>query len=349
MKKSFLLYGIIVLIALIAAKFLFFSSTKENQKNASGKSLPNIKVYITKQFNLSDVLTIPATILAYDEVTIRPEISGKIIQLNIKEGALVNKGDIIVKIYDKDLQAQLLKLNAQLKLYKENEKRFKELLAIKGISQEQYDQAVSQVEQTEADIQLIQAQIEKTEIKSPINGIISLKNITEGNFVTSADIIANIQSTEMVKLDFDIPEKYADKVHNGDSIEFSVEYLDQHLKAVVFAINNKIDENTRTLKIRSAYQNKRHLVIPGSYANVHLKLTSSRSKMVPLTSILSDIRGSKVYLIKNGALAFAPVQVGIQNDSMIEIISGINIGDTVVFEGTMGVRPGDKYKITSIK
>lgn len=349
MKYRIYIIILVSIIILIALKFLFFPNDKKKNLSSHIKNPASIKAYVVKSFSLNNDVNIPATVLAYEEVLLRPEISGKIIQMNIIEGTHVNKGDLLIKIYDADLQAQLLKLKAQLKLYMNNEKRLRDLLAIKGVSQEQYDQAESQVEQTQADIQLLEAQISKTEIRAPISGIISLKNINHGNYVTPNDIIATIENTDLIKVDFDIPEKYADKIKKGDTIYFSTEYTPKPLKANVYAINNKIDENIRTLKVRALFNNQQHQIIPGSYVNVNLKLSSQNSGIVPLTAIISDIRGNKVYAIKNNQIKVIPVKTGLQNDTIVEIKNGLNTGDTVVYEGVMNVRPGDPFKIIYIK
>ncbi len=154
--------------------------------------------------------------MANEEVDLKSEVSGKIVEILFKEGSRVNKGDLLVKINDAELQAQLMREKYTLELLKDKEYRQKKLFEKEAISQEEYDDALNQFNVSKAEVDLVKAQIDKTEIKAPFNGIVGLKNVSEGSYITPSAIIASLQNINPIKIDFSIPEKYSGSVKIGD-------------------------------------------------------------------------------------------------------------------------------------
>jgi len=289
------------------------------------------------------------TILAAEEVQLRPETSGKLIAVLFKEGTTVNKGELLAKINDADLQAQLKKLNLQYKLAKEKETRIKGLLEIKGVSQEEYDIAANELETISADMEFTKAQIAKTEIRAPFSGKIGLKSVSEGSFVNNTNIIASIQQTDLLKIDFSIPEKYASVVKVGDTVRFTVEGIKEKQSATVFAIEPRIDAQTRNIMIRAIFKNSSSNVYPGAFAKVELMASKRQSIMIPTEAVIPEMKGNKVFVVKNGKASPVKVETGIRSDAKIEILSGLNQGDTVITTGIMSLKPEMNVKIIEIK
>jgi len=152
----------------LSGLFLFSSCGKKNSPDSKkDQPPPAIEGLIVRPQHTQETMDVSGTLLATDETVLMPEISGRIIQLNLPEGSRVKKGTLLVKLFDADLQAQLDKLNAQLKTAKATELRQKDVLKVNGISQEEYDQSVTLVNSLEADIAEKNAQISKTEIRAP--------------------------------------------------------------------------------------------------------------------------------------------------------------------------------------
>ena len=202
---------IIIVVAigiLLAAKYFFFpsesSKTNDSKGGKPGAAQPsnNVSVYILKSEKLSNEVYASGTILANEEVQLHPELSGKIVQINFQEGSNVSKGQLLIKINDADLQANYKKLQLQFALAEEKLKRQKQLISVNGISQEEFDIAQNQYDVIKADIDFAIAQIAKTEIKAPFDGIIGLKSISEGAYVTPNNVIATMQQLSNLRIDF---------------------------------------------------------------------------------------------------------------------------------------------------
>jgi membrane fusion protein (multidrug efflux system) len=159
-----------------------------------------------------------------------------------------------------------------------------------------------------------------------------------------------MQQTSLLKLDITIPERYASSVHTGDSIHFHVDGVNEELFATVSAIEPKIDLQTRNFTIRALYNNPKGLVYPGAFAKAELVAQSKQNTfMVPTESIIPELKGKKVFLCKNGKASPAKVETGVRNDQRVEIISGLNEGDTVITTGIMSLRPDMEVKIVELK
>ncbi|MEO8760508.1 MAG: efflux RND transporter periplasmic adaptor subunit [Bacteroidia bacterium] len=343
--------NIIIIISIIAALVLikiFFLSAKQPKSAASqaGKGpVVTIKAVVLKGGNVENKLVLSGSVIANEEAILKPEVSGKIISMQINEGANVTQGQLLVKINDADLQAQLAKQQAMQKINEEKERDLKSLLGIKGVSQEEYDIALSTVQQTNADIDLTKAQIAKTEIRAPFNGVIGLKNVSVGNNVSPSDIIASVQQLDPIKIDFSVPEKYTSAVHLNDTVFITTQGTGRIYTGKIYAIDPKIDQTTRSLKIRAICDNAKHEIFPGSYAQVTLILQSDNSVIMPTMAVIPDLHGQKTYVIRDGKAVSVQIETGIRNDTTIEVTKGLKAGDTVATEGIMALKPGVQVKI----
>lgn len=350
MKRSTWLTIILVVAALALVKWLFLSPSKPaGSARASGQGPALVTAVIVETQVASNKLSVSGNVLANEEAVLRPEVAGKIVELYVKEGSEVQKGQLLVKLRDVSLQAQLKKATVQHALAKQKLERLQQLLEVKGVSQEEIDVAQTALDAASADIEMIKAGIDETEIRAPFNGIIGLRNISEGNYITPTDVIASIQQTDPVKIDFALPEKYAGKVRTGDTVQVKVEGSRTPHTGKVYAIDPKIDAATRTLKVRALCTNPKKELFPGSYAQVSLVMNTSQVAVVPTMAVIPDLRGQKAYVVKGGVAVAVQIETGARNDSTIEVIKGLNAGDTLVTTGLMSIRPGAPVKIQGIK
>jgi membrane fusion protein (multidrug efflux system) len=354
MKFKNLMIGGIVIAVFIAIKMIFFPAqggqANVPPKGKSGGGASNVTAYIAKPERVSNEITASGTIRANEEVQLQPELSGKVVQINFREGSKVSKGQLLVKINDTDFQAQYKKLQVQSALAEQTLQRQKQLLTISGISQQEFDLAQSQYNTIKADMDFQMAQILKTEIKAPFDGMIGLKNVSEGAIVTPATVIANIQQIDPVKLDFSVPERYFSYLKKDGEVIFSIEGLQQKLKGSIYAIEPKIDAATRTIQIRAICPNFKGDMYPGAFAQVKIVLNDiDNAIMIPTESLIPDISGQKVFLLKNGKSSYSRVETGIRTDTRIQITKGVNAGDTVLTAGIMQLKPEATVRITNLK
>lgn len=343
-KQKFLDLSGIILIFLVSA----CSGEKQKVSNQAGKVTP-VEVFITRSQSIENIFRTPGNLIPAEVIEIRPEISGRVISLNFKEGTSVKKGQVLVQIDDSELQAELKKFNAQLRIASENEQRKKELLLIKGISQEEYDQALSELEVLQASVDLTQTQIRKSKIVSPFNGRIGLRYISEGAFVQSGSIIATLAQTDILKIEFSVPEKYAGYIHDGLPIQFTVSGREENFTADVYAFEPVIDEASRTLKIRAITNNLANRLIPGSFADVTLNFERIENAiMIPTQAIIPALNSQNVFVFRSGHMRYTKVATGIQNDKMIQITDGLQTGDTIAMTALLALKDNMPVSISKI-
>lgn len=341
-------------IGILAILFIIprIKTTDSGKRSIKGenraRTAVNVNAIVIKPERLENTIVATGSTLANDEVELRSEISGKIVKIYFKEGSHVRKGDLLVKINDSDLQAQLLKANYLKEHAKQKEYRQRMILKKEGTSQESYENALNDVNTGEADIQLIKAQIAKTEIRAPFDGTIGLKSVSLGSYITPTSKIANLQNTDKVKLDFSIPEKYSSLVKSGSSVSFTIQGSADKYSAKIFAIEPKIDPVTRTLQIRAIAENRGGKLRPGSFARVELFLNEIKDAiMIPTESLLQDIKGTKVFVYKGGKASSSIIELGIRKESTIQVTRGLTPGDTLITSGILQIKQGSPVKIVS--
>ncbi|MBK7229692.1 MAG: efflux RND transporter periplasmic adaptor subunit [Ignavibacteriales bacterium] len=349
LKKIVISIIVLVVLLIVFLPKLLSSSSKETNNTAGDKQdqVITVKAHIVSLETLGNNVLTTGTILANEEVELRSEVSGKIIKILFKEGSHVNKGDLLIKINDSDLQAQLRRAESKVKLSEEKEFRQRQLRDGNLISQEEYDNTLGELNVSKADYDLIKAQIDKTEIKAPFSGVVGLRSVSEGSYVTTETIMAKLQNLSSIKVDFSIPERYSTSVKAGDELEFKISGSTNIFKAKVYAMEPRIDPGTRTLRIRAICSSYYSELIPGAFANVELNLKQiSDAILIPTVSIVPELKGQRVYLYKNGVVAPQAVEIGIREETKVQIVSGLSNGDTVITSGILQIRPKSKVKIS---
>ncbi len=316
----------------------------KDPKKGGGKTA--VKVIVVQSSLLQDKLQTTGSILPNEEVDIRTEVSGRLVELNIKEGIFVKKGTVLLRINDEDLQARLKKLGFSKKLAEDNEFRQKRLLEKEAISQREYDIAVTGVNTLQADIEDIKAQIAKTSVKAPFNGTLGLRYVSDGSYISPTTRIATLTSVNPAKLDFSIPAKYASQIRHGSKIGFTVEGSEQHFVGTVYAIDPKIDPQTRTLQLRAISPNPNNKLVPGAFAKVELVLsTKGTAIMIPTEAVIPEAGGQKVYLVKGGKAISTKIELGIRGEKNVEVISGLAIGDSLITTGILSLKPEGEVEV----
>lgn len=298
---------------------------------------------------LSADIEIPGTIMAGETTEIHPEISGRVVQLNVREGTFVGKGALLAKLYDGDLQAQLRKLEVQLKIAEQTEDRQEQLLKIQGISQQEYDLSLLQVSNLKADINIVREAVRKTEIRAPFSGKLGLRNISPGAFVTPTTIVTTISQVSQLKIQFNVPEKYGSQLKNGQPINFMVDGSTKTFTANIIAAEVKMDENTRSLAIRALVKNADPALIPGVFAKVRIILGKNEDAILIPTIVVQPLGRKKlVYLYKGGKSIPTDITTGVRDSSQVQVLTGLNVGDTVITTGLLFLRPGADVKLKNI-
>ncbi len=342
---------------LILVSFLTFGlagcGNKAADKNAKkgNRSAPvQVEIMVTQTGLLQNTVSGTGSIIANEKAEIRPEISGRIIKILFEEGAMVQKNKLLLKMNDSDLQAQLKRNEAQGILLASDEFQKRKLLEIKAISQDEYDAAKSLLLVNQADKQLLEAQIAKTEIYAPFSGKVGLRSVSVGNFVASNTLIATIQQLDPIKIQFDVPEKYSRFIQPGLEVSFGIDAFDSTFMAKVYAIESSITTETRSLTVRALCSNPSGLLKPGTFARVNMILEKFPDAIkVPSEAVVTILDGNSVFICKNGKAVAVPVTTGIRTDSEIQITEGVSAGDSLIVTGLLQLTNGAPVMIKKKK
>jgi membrane fusion protein (multidrug efflux system) len=319
------------------------------QPNKSAYTLTSVEGYVAKTAPLTESVTASGTILAAEETELHPEASGRVVAINLPEGKTVRKGELLLKIFDDDLKTQVSKLETQLKQAEITEQRLAELLKVKGVSQQEYDLAALQVQTLKSEIELQRINIRKTELRAPYDGMIGLRNISPGAYVTPATVAASIRSVGALKLDFAVPEKYSSLLKVGQVVTFKVEGNADAYTATVQATEQSIAADTRNLSVRALVKGAAKGLLPGTFAEVGLSLGNKlHALMVPNQAIIPQARSKQVIVSRGGKAQFVTVKTGVRQANMIEILDGISVGDTVATTGVLFLRPDSPVKFSKV-
>jgi membrane fusion protein, multidrug efflux system len=341
-------------ISRISIFFLFFlflflgcrSTNNDPSKKTTVHKAVSVAGILLQPQTLENKILATGSLIANEEVELRSEIPGRVIAINFEEGSHVKKGDLLLKIDDRELQAQLKKLLVEDKQAKDDVYRKEKLLELKAVSQEEYDKTLNLAGIIQAQLELIMAQISKTEIFAPFSGQIGLRQISPGGYISPATMVARLQQTDPIKIDFAIPEKYQEKIRNGTPIQFRVEGIDSNFSGKVYAIEPKIDPLTRNVSIRAICPNPREFLIPGAFARVKILLEYiPEALIIPSEAIIPQMNGEKVFICRYGKAKSRNIITGIRTERDVQVLSGLSLGDTVITSGIMQLREEMPLKI----
>lgn len=310
-------------------------------KGGGKKKVLNVNARILKPQLLTDEILISGSLLPDEEVDLSFETSGKIIEINFEEGTTVQKGQLLAKVNDRTLQAQLRRLQGQLKLAEDRVFRQNALLERDAVSKEAYEQVKTDLATLNADIDLVKANISLTELRAPFDGVIGLRQISVGSYASPTVIAAKLTKVSPLKVEFSVPERYANQVRKGTNLSFRIEGKLDAFNAKVYATESKIDPTTHTLTIRALYPNSSGTLMPGRYASIQLKKDEIPNALaVPSEAIVPEMGKDKIFVYRSGKAQPVDVTTGIRTEAEVQIIKGLQMGDTIITSGTLQLRTG---------
>jgi membrane fusion protein, multidrug efflux system len=341
MKIKTLVYSLLVigLVGLIGYRITKNSDGKGPKDKEKDKQPITVSGTVVRLQTFDNNLALSGSIEANEQVEIRSEVSGIVKNIYFQEGSNVAKGQVLFKVNDIELKAQLAQAKTKESLASENERRAKLLLQKEAISQEEYDVARADFKSAQAQSQLIQAQIEKTSVRAPFSGKIGLRSISPGTYVTPTLLVAKLVNIGQLKITFSIPEKYASQVKKNATIFFKVTGSNESYSAKIYAIEPEVEIATRTLKVRALADNSHGKLLPGTFANVQLPLDIIKDAVViPTEAIIPVQEGKKVFIANKGMAKEVMVETATRTDASILVLEGLKAGDTVLTSGVMSLK-----------
>lgn len=333
---------------------LFFRPGQECHANQAGAPAPSAKapvaasgspaplpvdVVVLEPTTLETRIPATGTLLPRETVTIVSELSRRLTRIRAEEGQLVKKGAVLFELDSSDLIAEQKRLNVQQKLADRNAARQEELLKEAVTSEAEADAARSTVLELEASRNIIAVTLQKTTIVAPFDGMLGLRQVSLGTWVTPATPLITLSDVSELKIDFRIPERHARAIDIGAAFLVTLDGDEKTYSGRVTATEPSIDESSRSLLVRGVLHSEGQL-IPGAFAKVELPVVQKDALMVPPIAIIPGISGRSVYVERDGVARLIPVQLGVRTQDRVQVEKGLSAGDRVIVSNLLRLRDG---------
>jgi membrane fusion protein (multidrug efflux system) len=308
-----------------------------------------VKAIVIRTGALQDAINVNGSTVANEEVMIASEVQGKITKIAFQEGTMVRRGTPLVQLDVDELKAQRERLLVRQQLTRKIAERLEGLYKKEGVSLQEYEIARAEADQVDAELALIDVQITKRLVRAPFDGILGLRQVSEGSFVSAGTPIVSLVNTNPIMIEFAVPERYSSSISSGTRINFLMDGTPERFTATVVAKDPNIDLTTRTLKLKASAPNPNGKILPGAFANVRVNLQSfSNAIMIPTQAIMPEMGGKKVYVYRDGKAEAVDIETGIRQEDMIQVTKGLQNGDTIITTGILQLRPGAAVRITEV-
>lgn len=346
MLKKIKIWKITILCSLLA--ILIISCTKSSGKNLESNNtsievnkLP-VDVIEAKQIELIQEENLVGTLLPIQEVAIVSEVSQKITKIAFNDGDHVSRGQLLYKLNDTDIRAKQKELYAELKLAQINEQRYASLLKTEAIRQQDYDEIESKLNSLKAQVEFLDFQLSKTEIRAPFSGRIGISKVDLGAYVYPGLELVNLQDQSKVLINFSVPEKHVLQVKQGKPISFTTQVSNEIHEAKIISSNSGLDNQNRSLTVQAVADNVENKYKGGMSAKIYFSTLNEGTKgiKIPSQALIPTEQGYSVFLLEHDRAKITAVEIANRTENEVTILSGINEGDKVIISNILRLGEG---------
>ena len=349
--KRIIALGVVVLVIVGLALPKMSDSGPSDEGGGGAADAPTqVDATVVEPSTMTEQIRTTGTLRADESVELTAESAGKITAIQFEEGERVEEGELLVQINDAELQAEKRRLEHRLELATDRAERQRTLLEEGGVSQEEYDATANEVEVLNAELDLVEARIEKTQIRAPFSGVVGLREVSEGAYISPETNITTLQRVTPIKVTFSVAEQYASRVQAGQTVTFSVRGRERTVEGQVYAADAGMDPDTRTLQLRARAPNPDGTLRPGMFADVTVALgTIDDAIQVPSFAVVPTLDGQRVFVAENGAAQPRNITLGIRTDSTVQVTEGLSLRDTGSTSSIQTLRAGLPVRIETLE
>ena len=353
MKRTLARLAVVLTIAaviggLVASKLIPASKKASEKKKKKGSKTKEVLVttWEVEPETITDALSTVGTLKADESIAIQNEVPGKVVRIGFEEGERVERNQMLLQMRRDPLEAELEVKRQEKALVETQIERQRKVLEKGGISQQEFDVTQNRLQVLEAEMDRIRAELDKTTVRAPFDGIVGLRSVSQGAILTQGTEVAELSKLDPIELDFTVPERYADHIETGTSVRFRVHNSNAIHEATIDAIEPKLDAGNRVLHVRARTDNPERRLRPGSFAQVRVVVgTIDEALTVPSVAVITSGDRKSVWVSENGKAKKQNVEIGIRTENRVQITEGLEAGDTVVVTGRQNVQPGAKLKV----
>jgi membrane fusion protein (multidrug efflux system) len=349
-RKAAALGALALAVGAGAFWYLHVGPEAEQGQGAAAQQAPAaiaVEVAEVEVGQVVDAMTVTGNLRSDESADVSAEIEGRVDGVHFTEGQKVERGDLLFTLDDAVYRAELATAEANLELSRRNNERAIELLERNAGTVRARDEAQAQLAIDEADVDLARARLEKTRITAPFAGVVGLREVSVGGYVSPGHVLVNLEDIDPIKVDFPVPERALSAVEVGQPIEVAVTaWPDRTFEGEVYAIDPRIDPQGRSIAIRARIDNRDHLLRPGLFATVRL-ITARRDEalLVPEQAIFAQMGKPVVYKVVDGVARLTEVTLGGRRVGQAEITAGLQAGDVVVTAGQLKLQDGAAVRL----
>jgi len=301
-----------------------------------------VEAEVIKAERIAQEIIAVGSLRSNESVTLSSEIAGRITSIRFREGQPVAKGQLLFELDDSIYRAELEQARAGLELSRRNHERAQELFGRKLISTRERDEAAAQLDVDRAAVALAEARLAKTRIRAPFAGVVGLRPVSPGDYITAGQALAPLEQLSVLKADFRLSEAALPAIKVGQALNLEVDaYPGQAFPGRVYAIDPRLAEESRSIGVRASVPNDQGLLRPGLFARVRLVIAERNGAvLVPEQSVVPQANQLFVYVIEDGKAALRPVELGLRQSGRVEVVSGVKPGDVVITAGAQKIGPG---------
>jgi membrane fusion protein (multidrug efflux system) len=301
-----------------------------------------VDTFTVKPREVSNTLKAVGSIRAIEAVEVRPEVSGKIVQINFKDGQLVTAGMLLFALDSEIERAQYNEAMANVRASERNRPRVLELANKQLISKSAAEEALNISEVNTAKAQSAKARLDKMQIRAPFEGVVGLRQVSIGAYVNAGQALVELVRLNPLEVEFQVPESQVARLATGQSVNVQLDAMpDVKFDGAITAIAPSVQINGRSVSVRAKLNNQEGKLVPGQFAQVLVELSKAApTMMIPEQAIWPNGDQKMVYVVSKGKANLVPVQLGSREPGWVEIASGLKEGDVVITAGQMKLFPG---------
>ena len=342
------LHDTVLLVGLLLAMLLIAGCRNREQSGEGGVMPVHVEAAPVKVADLKQELPAVGSLSSPQETVVAPQISGRIVSLDIDQGQVLQRGQILARLDDSIQKAALAAAEATLNNARDVYERDRQVVKTGGVSEQQLQSDKTAVQEAEAQVRQAQVNLQYTTIRAPFTGALGLRQVSLGAYLSAGDAIVRIRQMDPLYLDFEIPQQAIGRIILGQKADFAVPGISSEFEGTVTTIDPALNADSRNVHVQATVPNPKLLLKPGMFAQVRLIVgTKPDTLFVPAQSIVPEGEVRYVWIVAAGDKAEQrSVNVGEYRNNWVEIISGLKPADRVVTAGVQKLYPGAKLIVS---
>ena len=309
-----------------------------------------VEVVLVRADTVVDAITATGQIEPLQSIELRPEVDGRLVEIMVREGALVTQGTPLFKVDDAELKAQVARAQADRDLAQQALTRTRALLADKAAAPADVERAEAQMRSTQAGLDLLQLRLDRTVVRAPFTGVAGQRLASLGDYVNNSTRLITLQTVNPQRAAFQVPERYADQLKVGQRVLFRVAALaGRDFIGTVDFVDPRVQLPSRSITIKALVANPRRELASGMFIEARLQTATRPSALVIPEDAVSPFAGAMyVWVINDAKAERREVVLGVRTPGYVEVQRGLTLGEQVVVGGTDRLQPGAEVRSTVV-